>query len=126
MYIQNHIKFLKTSDWLLSLFNQRQETSRIQKRVHKKRQNFMKIPPNYYSKYLYLKCFSFSIFQKLHLFLAAFCSLCLTTFTQGQLQFSDLIGSETVRAEQVKVTATKNNAGKIHFTKKILTQYLQL
>ena len=43
--------------------------------------------------------------------MAAFCSLCLTTFTQGQLQFSDLIGSETVRAEQVKVTTlTKNNA----------------
>ena len=68
----------------------------------------------------------FFFFQKSHLFLAAFCSLCLTTFTQGQLQFSDLIGSETVRAEQVKVTATKNNAGKIHFTKKNLTQYLQL
>ena len=52
----------------------------------------------------------YSFFQKSHLFLA-FCSLCLTNFTQGQLQFSDLIGSETVRAEQVKVTTlTKNNA----------------
>ena len=58
---------------------------------------------------VFSKCF-FLFFQKSHLFLAAFCSLCLTTFTQGQFQFSDLIGSETVRAEQVKLTATKNNA----------------
>ena len=61
-------------------------------------------------RFWYFQNVFFFFFQKSHLFLAAFCSLCLTTFTQGQLQFSDLIGSETVRAEQVKLTATKNNA----------------